>query len=753
MTAITSSTLAAAALLAAPAGAHAAEQDELPQPQGHVTQHQMQVKSREGAGRGSPAGVGEDGASRRTTEDVSHRKYSAGQNGGKGGTGDGGARQRTGTEAPRRAASAAAPKRRTESGPSEAKARKAGGVRPAVRKAKASDSATLSLRRQRAGGPVAPGETFEYTITATNHGPSVGKNVRVRDELPAPLQFVSSKDGCTAQGQMVTCTPKESLAVGEKASWVITVRLDPDYEGDGSDIANIAQVESTTKDPNDGNNTGPTGGAGLPGGGRPAPVAADVAVTKVTKVPESGTTVAPGATFAYQITVANHGPSTAKGVMSTHTLPKALAFVSSAEGCTGEKGVFGSTVTCPELPELKPGETRTFTVTVRLSPTYDGDGTDVVHTAKVTATTADPKPENNTLTVSGLPGEAGHAPGAVEADLGIVHEDITDAVVPGTAARGRVTVTNHGPSTTRRPALIDITLPAHVTVRNTGLPAGCTVRNGGKALRCTIEAGLEAVLPKDGRTTGRAAHHRADSSATVSYPVQVGADAPVGTTLSGGTATVTSAEDSSPDNNTDTFAVTTATQGSADLATTKRAILPPGQTKVGPGDTLTYNIKVTNNGPSDAENVKVTDRLPDGLLFKRATSGCTVQGQTVTCQAGTVAAGRSVEFDIVVRLSPAYRGTGEDLDNIASVGSTTPDPNPDNNQNQAGTSGLDGGPLHVTRPPSHPIAPTPPPGETPPKPPHLAETGDEAPQWTLWATGLLLAGGAGLMYAARRRPS
>ncbi|MBC9712739.1 DUF11 domain-containing protein [Streptomyces sp. TRM66268-LWL] len=777
--ALASSTLAAAALLASSSSAQAADQDEVPHAQRHVTMHQDRAKGEERAGRGSPAVRGadrsrrsaaqqpelrdedstpppaaleqvgdpvEDGeksASRRTPEETSRQQSGAGQDPAERPTANSSPRQRTGAEQP---------------GVTD---RKSGRVQPTARTAPASDAAAVSLRRQRAGGPVAPGETFEYTIAVTNHGPSVAKDVKVRDELPAPLEFVSSKDGCTAQGQVVTCTPRAELGVGEKASWVITVRLDPDYAGDGSDIANVAEVESATKDPNDGNDTGPTGGSGLPEGGRPASPAADVAITKVAK---SDKPVSPGTTFDYEITVTNQGPSTAKGIAVTDTLPKALAFVSSAEGCTGDKGAYGSTVTCPELPELKPGEKKTFTVTVRLSPSYDGDGTDVVNTAQVTAKTADPKPDNNSATASGLPGQTGSAPVPAEADLAVRAQDITGTVVPGTVARGQVTVINHGPSTTRQQAMVDITLPAHVTVRGTGVPAGCTVRNGGKTLHCTIEAGLEAAPATGGRASGSAARRKADSSVTLSYPVQVDADAPLSTTLTGGKVTVSSPEDSNADNNTDTFMVTTAAQGSADLATTKTAILPPGQSTVGPGDTLTYLVKVTNNGPSDAENVKVTDRLPDGLLFKRGTTGCTASGQTVTCQAGRLAAGRSVEFDIVVRLSPAYQGTGKDLDNIAAASSTTPDPNPGNDQNPPGTSGPGGGPLIITTEPpaldENDNDENPPgtsvPGSTPtdtPRPPALAQTGDDAPQWTLWATGLLLAGGAGLMYAARRRTS
>ncbi|MFJ2740833.1 Ig-like domain-containing protein [Streptomyces sp. NPDC087440] len=126
---------------------------------------------------------------------------------------------------------------------------------------------------------VAPGETFAYRLTVTNNGPSVARNVKAGDPLPTPLGFVSSADGCTATGQRVTCGPEATLAVGASRTWTFTVRLDPGYTGDGSDVGNVATATADTGDSRPDNDSNDP--VGLPGGG-PADPRADIESEKKT---------------------------------------------------------------------------------------------------------------------------------------------------------------------------------------------------------------------------------------------------------------------------------------------------------------------------------------------------------------------------------------------------------------------------------------------------------------------------------------
>ncbi|MCX5127257.1 hypothetical protein [Streptomyces sp. NBC_00347] len=241
-------------------------------------------------------------------------------------------------------------------------------------------------------GPVAPGQEFAYRITARNLGPSHTSAVQVSDTLPGPLRFVSSADGCTASGQQLSCPVRDQLSAGTSASWTVRVRLDPAYQGDGSDLGNVAAVRHALPDPQPANNT--SAAAAPPGG-----VAAARSDLSLVKAVEVRSPVAPGETFTYTVTVRNGGPSVARKVTVADPLPAALAFVSSPGGCTA----VGRDVTCGTATTLDPGAERSWTFTVRLDPAHTGDGTGLRNTATARADTADPNPLDNSGS-AGVPG-------------------------------------------------------------------------------------------------------------------------------------------------------------------------------------------------------------------------------------------------------------------------------------------------------------------------------------------------------------
>ncbi len=82
----------------------------------------------------------------------------------------------------------------------------------------------------------------------------------------------------------------------------------------------------------------------------------------------------------------------------------------------------------------------------------------------------------------------------------------------------------------------------------------------------------------------------------------------------------------------------------ANLAVTKTDSPDP----VYVGQPLTYTIIVTNNGPSLATGVKVTDTLPVGVVFSSVTSPCIPAGSIITCDLGSLANGNAATIKIVV---------------------------------------------------------------------------------------------------------
>ena len=119
-----------------------------------------------------------------------------------------------------------------------------------------------------------------------------------------------------------------------------------------------------------------------------------------------------------------------------------------------------------------------------------------------------------------------------------------------------------------------------------------------------------------------------------------------------------------------------------------------GTESVNAGDTIVYSIFVFNGGPSDAQNVTMTDTLPSGTTFvsltaSTATFTCTTPsvgaGGTVSCTAVTFANQADTSFTLSVKTSP--NASSGSITNTATITSPTPDPNTPDNSSSV-TTGL-----------------------------------------------------------------
>lgn len=202
-------------------------------------------------------------------------------------------------------------------------------------------STDISVTKVASSSEVILGQPLTYTITVTNHGPSVATNVIVVDNLPSNID--SGDIGEITPGSYVydpvantiTFDPF-NLADGE--SKTITIEITPPEEGM---ICNSVTATAYTDlvppviedDPEPCNNTASvccfvtlTGGT-------------DIAVTK-THTPEPAGICSP---VLYTITVTNNGPLSATGIVLVDNLPSSLDVISvnSSQGqccICGEKG-------------------------------------------------------------------------------------------------------------------------------------------------------------------------------------------------------------------------------------------------------------------------------------------------------------------------------------------------------------------------------------------------------------------------------
>jgi uncharacterized repeat protein (TIGR01451 family) len=111
------------------------------------------------------------------------------------------------------------------------------------------------------------------------------------------------------------------------------------------------------------------------------------------------------------------------------------------------------------------------------------------------------------------------------------------------------------------------------------------------------------------------------------------------------------------------------------------------------GANLTYTITLTNAGPSEAQNVTLTDAIPANTTFVSFTApaGFVVTAQpvggagAVTAAAANFAEGASGTFRLVVNVN-ADAPAGSTISNTASVASSTADPTPGNNSDTETTT-------------------------------------------------------------------
>lgn len=316
-----------------------------------------------------------------------------------------------------------------------------------------------------------------------------------------------------------------------------------------------------------------------------------------------------GDNITYLLVVRNSNANNAGSVFINDTLPAGvtyLAFNSTAGGvaCTS----FGTSVNCT-LGNVNKNVVVNITLKVRADTLGDKLNTVIVGTTE----DIDTAPANNTAqaTTTVIPRVA---------ELAISKTDSQDPVKLGDMFVYNVTVNNSGPQNATS-VFINDTLPNKVSF----VSASGALCNEGPTgfIECTVAkipagTGVSVLITVEAIATGDASN----------------------------TASVAAAEDDNNPANDVAVERTTIVAREADLNITKRDSDDP----VVVGQSFTYILNVTNGGPDDANNVNVTDTLPDGVAFQSASPGCTEwQPGTVTCELALLPNGASAEFSISVQ--------------------------------------------------------------------------------------------------------
>ena len=423
-------------------------------------------------------------------------------------------------------------------------------------------------------GAVGSGGTVTYTIRVWNNGPRSVTGASVTDSLPANFTVTA-----------LTCAPTGTATCGTESFTASSVSI----------VTGALSLDTNTANATpDGNFLTYTLTGTAPANGTLSNTAA-VSSTTVSESASANNTSAvvtrvvdavndTGAvTFGQGTTFNILGNDTVGGAPAT-TTNATLPVIVNNGGLTGlSVNASGQLVLAASLLNV-PG---TYTVTYRI--------------CDATLTTAC---DNATIAITVTPAAA---------DLGIVKsqrlgttgtfQTTALSVTQGSTVQYQIVVTNSGPSAVTNATFTDA-VPANLTglsvVSAAGTGTTCTATFTGSTLNGSFSGstGQTCTVTIQGTATTTGTF---TNTATVTAPSGI-TDATTGNNTSSVNTTVTPA---------------------ADLAINKS-----GPVAVGSGGTVTYTIRVWNNGPSSVTGASVTDTLPAG--FTVTGLSCAATG-TATC--------------------------------------------------------------------------------------------------------------------------
>ena len=231
---------------------------------------------------------------------------------------------------------------------------------------------------------VSADELVTYTIEVTNNGPDAAMDVRLADQVPAVLDQVQySLDGGDTWYPWVGTLGLDTLDPGVMR----TILLRGRYTGDPVDlIENTVSVATSSVDPTPDNNTDTVVVVVKP----PAKQEADLSIEKTANTGHAIRC----RQLIFTLSVTNHGPAVAQGVVVTDRLPSQLCQpFFSIDGGTSWRPWTGSIT----LGDLAPDKTAKVLVGGTVGPCACGP---VENTATVYSMTPDPDSSNNQAAVA-----------------------------------------------------------------------------------------------------------------------------------------------------------------------------------------------------------------------------------------------------------------------------------------------------------------------------------------------------------------
>ncbi len=499
---------------------------------------------------------------------------------------------------------------------------------------------------------VVRGGIVSYTMTAFNAGPNTANNVTIADAIPSGLTFNASQSSgnCIQNGSNILCN-NLTLTNGQSATVTIAFNVPTIQNCTQSTIFNTASVSTSTTDPNSSNNQSQT----VQTTATCPVINADLSIVK-----SGPSSVLQGGVVSYTLTATNAGPATANNVTLADAIPPGLTF--NASQSSGNCIQNGSNILCNNLT-LTNGQSATVTIAFNVAQNFTCNAT-IQNTASVSTSSTDPNPNNNqsqtVQTTVTCP--------VVTADMSILKTGPASVTRGGTVTY-TLSVINNGPATATNVVIHD-NISNLVSATNgfslvSATGASCLLINSGNEVACFIGS-MTAGQPL---------------TITIVFNVPVNQTC----TPSVATNTVSVVSDNDPNANNNQSQVNTSVNCPV-VNTSDLSIVKIGPQTAQFGTNLVYTIVASNNGPSTATNVTITDPIPAGMTFVSSTGACSQVGQQVQCSLGNFTPSTSQTFTITLNATLNQNCTQGSVTNTATIQSSTADQNSGNNSSQFQTT-------------------------------------------------------------------
>jgi len=562
-------------------------------------------------------------------------------------------------------------------------------------------------------GPFTPGDPVTFAITVTNQGTVIAQNIEVSDYFPAGLSLADPAWTQTATQTAVTVIPGP-LAPGGSTTITITFTIDPGVSGDLTNWSEISEAEDDAGNDRDDIDSDDDGVFGNDGDftddatddpndeddSDPASITVEIFDLALTKVLSSPGPFYPGALVDFTLTVENQGTVDAFNIGLSDYVPAGLVQVDPAWTLNGSAGPVTADLLAPLAGPLAPGATTNIVITLQIDPAATAPAT-LVNFAEINGAEDEDGPrDDEDSTPDNDPGNDGDATDdATDGENG--DEDDHD---PAELSFEIFDLALEKALTTAGPYEPGDMITFTITLDNQG-----TVDAQNILVSDAPSAGLILADPAWSGPLGGPYTYTypgpllAGTMDTVTITYQIDPDITGATSMSN-YAEIDGAEDTDGNPRDDDIDSTEGDDSGDqddddevpfevevfDLALTKVLDVAETPGPFQPGDTVTFEIEVFNQGSVDAYNVDIVDYVPAGLILADPDWTSSGPGVAITTWAGPILAGDSAVIDITFTIAPGVDGPLENVAEIESAEDGDGEERDDNDSTPDGDNGNDG---------------------------------------------------------------